>query len=447
MKRFLPVILAIIFFNFFSCQKKNEAANIILITIDTLRADHLSCYGYYRNTSPKMDKIAKGGVLFQNAIASSSFTPPSMATIFTSKNPSSHGVKHGVFNKGNVYNQEVLLGSFVTLAEVLKGNGYATFGFHTNPHLSSEFGFAQGFDFFKQYNFVDAKELNTEVLKFKEKIESGGKYFLWVHYFDPHWPYFKREPWISSYSLYNGPVGEKGSDIKMWPEKFAEKMHLKEDKNLLSYMVARYDSEINFVDKYVGELINSFKNDSHTLLIITSDHGEEFFEHGDFTHGFQLYEESIRVPLIINFPSKIPEGMKVQTQVGIIDIMPTILDILDIKTSNEFEGKSIIPLISQNKKGERILYSELYRFGKKLVCARFKNCKYIYNIKENKEEFYDLNSDPNEKSNIISKNEIMVVGLREGVKALVSSSKGLKTKEKPVGRDVLEDLRSLGYIN
>ena len=198
MKYFFAAFLVIFFFNFLSCQKKEEPLSVILITIDTLRADHLSCYGYRRNTSPNIDNIAKEGVFFQNAVASSSFTPPSMATIFTSKYPSSHGVKHGVFKKNKVFNQEVLSDSIQTLAEILKENGYATYGFHTNPHLSKEFGFAQGFDFFNQFTFYDALELNSEILRNKDKIKSGGKYFLWVHYFDPHWPYLKRTPWIKN---------------------------------------------------------------------------------------------------------------------------------------------------------------------------------------------------------------------------------------------------------
>src|SRR3972149_5968083 len=202
MKYFLTIFLIIFFLNFLSCEKKEEPLNVILITIDTLRADHLSCYGYNRKTSPNIDKIAKKGVLFLNTVASSSFTPPSMATIFTSRYPSSHGVKHGVFKKEKVFNQEVLSGSIKTLAEVLKENGYATYGFHTNPHLSKDFGFAQGFYSFKQFIFSDAMDLNVKILGNIDKIRAGGKYFLWIHYFDPHWPYFKRKPWISKYSSF-----------------------------------------------------------------------------------------------------------------------------------------------------------------------------------------------------------------------------------------------------
>jgi len=457
MKKFFKIFCSlIVFLNLFSCQNKEKSFNIILISIDTLRADHLSCYGYSRNTSPNIDRIARKGVLFKNTIATSSFTPPSMASIFTSKNVSSHGIKHGVLKKGMVYNQEVISSSFTTLAEALKEEGYATFGFHTNPHLAKEFGFAQGFDFFKQFTFANARRLNKEVLKFKEEYKKKGKYFLWVHYFDPHWPYFKREPWGSSYSSYH-PKEIKVLNFDMWPEKFSSKTNLKEDKDLLSYLIARYDSEINFVDKYVGELIDSLKKDGDALVIITSDHGEEFLEHGRFTHGFQLYEESIRVPLIINFPSKIPEGIKVENEASIIDIMPTILEILKIKSNPGLEGKSLIPLISKNlsavpmaqagKKSNRILYSELYRFGNNLVSARFKNWKYIYNIKENRQELYDLGADIGEKSNIILKNEKVAKDLQMKVIGLISSSKKLKGQEKPVGKKALDALKSLGYIN
>src|SRR3989338_757223 len=446
MKYFFAAFLVIFFFNFLSCQKKEEPLSVILITIDTLRADHLSCYGYRRNTSPNIDNISKEGVFFQNAVASSSFTPPSMATIFTSKYPSSHGVKHGVFKKNKVFNQEVLSDSIQTLAEILKENGYATYGFHTNPHLSKEFGFAQGFDFFNQFTFYDALELNSEILRNKDKIKSGGKYFLWVHYFDPHWPYLKRTPWIKKYSSFKSDK-EDETEYADPPEKFSNAKNLKNNRELLSYIIARYDSEINFVDRYVGELLQFFKPEKNTLVIITSDHGEEFFEHDEFTHGHQLYEESIKVPLIIYAPSKFPAGVKIREQVGIIDIMPTILDILKIKSRQKLSGESLLPLISGNKKEERILYSELARGGKDSVSARFKNWKYIYDVKENKDELYDLNSDHGERDNIASVNEMIVKDFQSKVKGLLSSSGEIKSEEKPVGKNVVESLKSLGYIN
>lgn len=446
MKHFLALFLAIISLNLLSCQKKEEPLNVILITIDTLRADHLSCYGYNRNTSPNIDKIASKGVLFQNTVASSSFTPPSMATIFTSRYPSSHGVKHGVFKKNKVFNQEVLSDSIQTLAKVLNENGYVTYGFHTNPHLSKDFGFAQGFDAFNQFTFNSAMELNSKILRNMDKIKSSGKYFLWVHYFDPHWPYYKRKPWISEYSSFESEEKDEPGYLDL-PEKFSSVNNLKNNRELLSYIVARYDSEINFVDMYVKELLHFFKEDNNTLVVIASDHGEEFFEHNEFTHGQQLYEESIKVPLIIYAPSKLPADVKVKQQVGIIDIMPTILDILKIKSRQKLSGKSLLPLISGNKKEERILYSELARLGKDFVSAKFKNWKYIFNVNTNQEELYDLSSDPGEKNNIVSTNEKLATDFRAKVKNLLSSSKGVKNEEKPVSKNAVDGLKSLGYIN
>ena len=446
MKNFLILFLIIISLNILSCEKKEEPLNVILITIDTLRADHLSCYGYNRKTSPNMDKIARSGVLFLNTVASSSFTPPSMATIFTSRYPSSHGVKHGVFKKDKVFNQEVLSGSIQTLAKVLKENGYATYGFHTNPHLSKDFGFAQGFDTFKQFTFDDAMNLNIKILGDIDKIRSAGKYFLWVHYFDPHWPYLKREPWLSEYSSFTPGERDEPGYIDP-PEKFSKANNLQNNSKLLSYIVARYDSEINYVDGYVKELLNFFKPDSNTLVVIASDHGEEFFEHNCFTHGQQLYEESIKVPLIIYAPSKFPANIKIKQQVGIIDIMPTILDILKIKSRQRLSGESLLPLISGNKKEERVLYSELARLGKDFVSAKLKNWKYIYDVNTNMEELYDLSSDAGEKKNIVSANEKLAADFRAKVKSLLLSSKDVRNEEKPVNKDAVDNLKSLGYIN
>jgi arylsulfatase A-like enzyme len=183
-----------LYFNELHARDRTTDCNIVLITIDTLRADHLSCYGYERNTSPHIDKIAAQGITFKNVIAPSSWTAPSMASLFTSTYPINHGLVHGI--KVRKQKKEVLSDQLITLPEVLRKKGYTTFGVSSNHHLTEEFGFARGFDFFAYLGWKNADMVNKTVYSWETTIKQSEKYFLWVHYVDPHISYAARSPWI-----------------------------------------------------------------------------------------------------------------------------------------------------------------------------------------------------------------------------------------------------------
>ena len=175
--------------------------NIVLITIDTLRADHLSCYGYERTTSPNIDAIAEKGIVFSNTIAPSSWTAPSMVSLFTSVYPINHGVVHGFIKNGKtILNQEVFSPEMITLPEILKAHGYTTFGIAANLHLSEQFGFGRGFDYYTCLPWSPAPAVNKTLSAWRDTIKSSEKFFLWIHYFDPHQFYHARKPWIEDYS-------------------------------------------------------------------------------------------------------------------------------------------------------------------------------------------------------------------------------------------------------
>jgi len=296
----LIFFLIIIYFIFFINQKNDF--NIVLITIDTLRADHLPCYGYMRNTSPTIEKIAKTGIIFKNVIAPSSWTAPSMASLFTSVYPINHGVIHGFVKDDQVYKQEVFSDELTTLAEILKTQGYTTFGVASNHHLSERFGFARGFDHFKYLPNLTAEHVNNVLFSWKNKIKQSDKYFLWAHYFDPHNPYTPRDPWVTQYTPDTLTKKIKLFD-KTWGELSRHIAKLKEYPQALSNLVAHYDSEINYVDFHIGKLMHEFELDKNTLIIITSDHGEEFLEHDYLFHAARLYKESIDIPLIVKLPN------------------------------------------------------------------------------------------------------------------------------------------------
>jgi len=446
------IALCLIVFLLFSinCTRKVRDINVVLISIDTLRPDHLGCYGYKRNTSPFIDEIAKDGVLFKNVISSSSWTAPAMASLFTSVNPSVHGVNHGVNKQGTIYNREVLSDSLATISSVLKEHGFFTMGFSSNLHMSKEMGFAKGFDVYKCTRFSNANRLNKVILKDKDKnFRKDKKFFLWIHYFDPHWPYSAQDPWIRRYN--SNEKNFEDVDFKLKSDIFKDKYNLKNNKELLENLIDRYDSEINFLDRKISLLFKKLPIDENTLIIITADHGEEFLEHNDFTHGNNLYNQTVKIPLIIRLPASMNiKGISIEENVGIIDIFPTILDILNIPIELKLDGKSFLPLIENRKSSDkRIIVSELYREEANILSLIQGKWKYIHDYKENKAELYDLKMDRDEKINLIDKNPAIRSNMENQLKKYLESVKGRKIKPKVINpdEDTLKRLKSLGYVD
>ena len=239
-----------------------QKPNIILIVIDTLRADHLPFYGYQKNTAPFLDSISNQCFVFDNACAASSWTAPSTASIFTSLYPFQHGVITGFFatEKLQKDNMEIVLNKIPdvipTIPEILRSIGYKTYGFAANINISQKLGFARGFDVFAHTNDTPADVLNREIIKWSGNMKASSPYFLYIHYNDPHFKYRKRKPWY-----------QKNEDA-------------------ILDTISAYDSEISYVDEKIREIFDLLElADSNTLLIITSDHGEEFNDHGDLGHG------------------------------------------------------------------------------------------------------------------------------------------------------------------
>jgi len=424
--------------------------NIVLITIDTLRADHLSCYGYERKTSPNIDKIAEKGIIFKNVIAPSSWTAPSMASLFTSVYPINHGVMHGIGYKKNKNKQEVFSEELITLAEILQYD-YTTFGVASNLHLNDKFGFARGFDYFKCLSFLPAPSVNKVIYSWEDKIKKSDKFFLWVHYFDPHNPYEARKPWIGRYTS-KALIQRLNLSKKPWHKLLKI---IGKEPQALSNLIALYDSEINYVDLYIGELFQRFELDKETLIIITSDHGEEFLEHGELGHGNNLYQETIHIPLIIKLPHSSKKEI-VEKYVNLIDIMPTILNILDINPPEQTLGKSLWGdkrpllwlkrLIFRKKKSE-YSFSQLDETSilKTIITPEW---KYIYNYKDETEQLYNIKSDPLELYNLVGKNIKQRNKLKEQLFNWVSYSKKYPTKKNPfqLSPEEKEELKKLGYI-
>src|SRR5262245_18716299 len=374
--------------------------NVILITIDTLRADHLSCYGYGRRTSPVLDGLAAEGVLFANAYAQSSWTKPSTASIFTSQYPTMHQT---FLEKSRLPESEILL------PEVLRGAGYTTAVLSGNPWVTPEWGFDQGVDhFFSIYDerfarvtlfmmalkrgskLVDANatvyntvkrrvqgELSTterdEVLYAEAarwlEANAARRFFLYMHMMSPYNPPppFDRAfvehpetPPVTYYPKKSYYFGEKGEPLS--PAKLAD-------------MVGRYDGDILFADTVVGKLLARLQAMGlleSTVIVVTADHGEEFYDHENWGHGQSVYNELLHVPLLVRYPAVLPRGARIEEPVMSVDIMPTLLELAGASTTGLLVGRSLVA-VAQGRATDHSpeAYAELlYRYGTERTLVR-----------------------------------------------------------------------------
>jgi len=393
--------------------------NVLLLTIDTLRADRVGYSGFNIDT-PHLDSLAFGGARFMNAVCQVPLTLPSHASILTGTNPPFHGIK----NNGPYYLDEKI----TTLAEIMKNKGYFTAAFVGAFPVDSQFGLDQGFDIYDDhYNTPEylkphgPQRLAEEVFKSAAhwvKKNHDEKFFIWIHYYDPHDPYLPPPPFDKKY-----------------PDQ-------------------PYEGEIAYTDVYVGELIALIKEKNifhKTLMVIVGDHGEDLFEHKEPGHGIFLYDTTLKVPLIFHCPVSIPAAIEINNQVRTVDILPTILEIVKIDIPRFNQGQSLIPLMQ----GERIKeaeesYAETYfplisNGWSELKAIRTDEWKYI---QAPKPELYDLKDDSRELNNLFTANNKIALNLKKRlIKLEKETALSQKSSVKELTQEDQEKLRALGYIS
>jgi len=431
-------------------SSERDRPNIILITIDTLRADHLSCYGYSRQTSPFIDSMAEQGVLFKQAYATSSWTAPSMASIFTGHYCRSHGVLHGVAKGANaaIHDQEQLTGEFLTMAEALKSAGYTTFGVSSNGHISKGTGFAQGFDHYKTHWFMKSPATNSTVKKWAKLIREAPRYFLWLHYFDPHNPYSPRLPWIRDYTNRSNSYSKWTREEMADPRELIE--DIKKDRHAYDTLIDRYDSEINYCDQYIREIFELLQPGPDTLVIITSDHGEAFLDHGQLMHGDTLFEEEVHIPLVIKFPGDYGNaGKEIVHPVSNRNIFATVMDFAGIISTGEIPGKSLMPQISGSITAppEPIFYEmDWNQWGQALRLGKW---KLMVSGGEEKGYFlFDIQTDPGETRNRFHEFPEQVKAMEIVRKQWLNAHPEFIAPRIPVALDSDQEnkLKTLGYL-
>ncbi len=428
-----------------SKDPEKQRPNVLLIVIDTARADHFGCYGYHRNTTPNIDRIAETGILFKTVYCQMPTTGPSFASIFTSLFPRSHGV---------LKNGWVLTDEYPTLAETLKKNGYHTACFISSFVLASKFGYSRGFDYYDEEfppgggtagrvgmwggevvegEFDQRGNITTQkvLLWLQKKVKQP--FFLMVHYYDPHSPYDPPAPYADMF-LENDDGDEK---------------------------VARYDGEIRFVDHQVGQLLEAFKANglaSNTLVIIMTDHGEGLGQHGWQEHGMFLYDEQTRIVLIMSWLGVIPSGAKIDSVVQAVDVFPTIVDLLGLKLESDVQGASLAAmLLHPERQVDRFAFiqrrpsterdaSREFKVTREQYGIRIGDKKYIWAPREGDEELYNLTDDPQELRNIAGKNKQHAEEMRNAMIKVMNERKSEPVAEAILDEQTRKKLEALGYL-
>ncbi len=425
------------------CSKSSGAKkpNILFILIDTLRADHLPTYGYKVDTAPNLHRLAKKGVVFERVIAPSTWTKTSMASIMTSTDVHRHGVK-GI--------KDVLTtNKLATVAGGLKANGYRTMCVNTNSWLSSKFGFDVGFDDYRMHPlvsegfFASAWDINNEVMNLLDQTLSQQPQFLYLHYMDVHAPYIPKPPYFSAPPLDVPGLGIV-ADHKL--ELLYREKQL-DTPAVQQRIIDLYDGEIRTIDVAIDQLLKDLKGMGwldDTIVVITSDHGEEFLEHGQTEHGKDLYPETYEVPLIFHWPGHLPAGKKIEAQVRSIDIAPTLFELAGIEIPSSFDGISLLPM-KNDVLQDRIALSSvgLNDHLPNLDYAAVVSPQHLY-LREkinNVVEFYDLKLDPAAKHNLGGSHP-SAASYANLEKDIVTAT----TEQTELDPQTIKQLKSLGYL-
>lgn len=393
---------------------EKTSPNIVFVSFDALQASHVGCLGYLRNTTPTIDAMAKSGFKFTNAISVASWTVPSSMTWFTGVYPS----EHRMTNKFSVYNEKVqklanlkeLSPDIVTLADILRENGYATGGFTGNAGVSAGFGYEQGFDvyFNEKGKFGSMDRSIPEALKWvKQNLDK--KFFLFLHGYDIHGQNTPDGGFDYRFvdKDYDGKFIGSTLEQESLREEGLERGQLTLREADVRFWRAVYDEKIQRTDAKFKHFLEEFTKlglAENTLFVLTSDHGTELYEHRRFDHGYSLYQEQLHVPLIIKLPGQ-TDGKAINDRVSSIDLMPTILDLLDVQMSEtarlQQRGTSLVPAM-RGDRVQRNVFSETdyreYTFKRSIITPE--GWKLVCTLETKGRELFDLNFDPGERRNL-----------------------------------------------
>lgn len=426
--------------------------NILLVSIDSLRADHLEAYGYHRETSPLIAWLARTGVLFEKVVAPAPWTLPSHVSMLTSMAPRQHGVTDAATR---------LADGAMTLARVLKQNGYATAGFVSTILLTERYGLAQGFDFYDERvvfahdaymspRAVTSDRLANAVLDWLDGWRDGDSrdpFFIFLHMYDVHSNYNPPPPYDR---LFEPAPADPAVDQK---------------RAGVERQLALYDGEIRYTTEQLARVIDRLRTLGildDTIVVVTADHGDEFFEHGGQGHGLRVYDEIILVPLVIRYPPRVSPDQRITSQVRLMDVAPTVLGLAEIEPPAAFGGPANSPYRQRNlspwiTRGTQEAFPELVAFTEAEMIpgvlppswsVRTEEWKLLQRPLGQQPELYDLRADPQERVDRASEatsDRDGLLGIRDRWRASPentgSAATPLELDEETKGK-----LRALGYL-
>jgi arylsulfatase A-like enzyme len=417
--------------------------NILLISIDTLRADHLATYGYDRPTSPFVDSLAAQGIRFDRAYATSSWTTPSVVSMITSSYPTRHRMGGRIRGVPRVWSR--IPDGLPNLAEALRLRGYRTFGLVANTNLAADRGFDRGFDRFECLGTADLDRVDEAIAPWLDEIGRGeGPWFFWLHMLDPHGPYNGRTPWIESFepahashAWLDGMTSER---LVKYADRFSERH--------MDVVRALYDSEIRDMDEFLRSLFDRMPGAEDAFVLFTADHGEEFLDHGGMLHGRTLFDEQVRIPFIVRLPEGRFAGTVVDDAVSLVDVLPTIIGAAGGEPAEGAAGIDLIGPDGPSVPDGRVVVAELLRGvpERATIDGRW---KFISKPgSPDRLELYDLNGDPSERANLAGDLTDRVAHFQELLAAFERAHTPVteELEQTDITPEQLEALRALGYV-
>ncbi|MED6334332.1 MAG: sulfatase [Planctomycetota bacterium] len=416
-----------------------EMPNVVVVLIDTLRADHLAAYGGEPEVAPFLARLAQSSLVFRNAFSSSSWTGPSTASLFTGLYPTRHGLTRGLHalagsrDEAQSIELRAMPEEIATLPELYKSLGYSTWGYAANLNIGEHLGFDRGFDEFVQNRMETAIRISAAVQQWRPRMLAEAPYFLYLHLNDVHMPNTPMKPWYE-------PAEDELAD-----------------------QVRRYDSEISYIDHVLEGLYQAFGWDHKTLLVILSDHGEEFRDHGYLGHGFSLYQELMKVVMIVHAPDLVLDGKAaleagvVEVNVSLVDVVPTLIDVAGAALPETLDGRSLLALFGAERGGEaERRFDERFVFGhrlkrdedRELFAVVWRRWKLVHDVTENGWMLFDLEEDPKEQRNVLDEHGELVLTLRGALDRLRARRPlGGDTVEVELDSQTLDHLAQLGYFD
>ena len=447
-----------------SCRRSEDPPkpNLVLVSIDTLRPDHLTAYGYERPTSPVISRLADEGIVFEQAFSQSPKTATSHMSLLTGVYPPAHRVA----NWGERRVRRLSADS-PTLATLLARLGYRTEAHTDGGNVSARLGFGQGFERYVEHRgagtvFDGARQALDQ---FAEEDGAGTRapFFLFVHTFEVHDPYLPPAEYAAEFvdPSYSGDIIGSREELERlvgsgnyWAshEEYWNRVD-REDPADLQHLQDLYDAGILYTDVQLGTLMDHLRSldlDAETIVVVLSDHGEEFLEHGGFLHN-SLFQEILHVPLIFRFPEglALPTGLRIQTIVRLVDVLPTLLEVMGLPAPEHLQGHSLMPLIGEGEAPTRPVFSQ-WLAGGRIVALRDGDWKYI-RVKR-QEQLFDLSEDPGESVDRLSVRPEVLARLQAEVNEIIGESFAFAEAQTPtrpprLDEETREQLEALGYLD